>query len=502
MTSPPTNEPTTQEPPTAPGSSILSPGPDRDGFDPRPTAVVIGAGSGGLTVAVGLSRFGKRVRLVERGRVGGDCTNVGCIPSKALLHATAEAAGAAAPRTGSEILAHVRARRDELWHHETEEFGSTDGIDLQFGSARILGPGRVEVTEPDGTVDLIETDHVVIATGSRPREIPIDGLRDQYLLTNESLFELEDPPAHLAIVGAGPIGVEMATAFARLGTKVTLLDAAERVLPTGLPEASSLVATSLTRAGVDIRTSRIATSFDPASGRLELATLADTETTVGIVDGVDRVLVAVGRVPNTDGLGLGELGVDTDRGGRIVVNGKSRSSVDGIWAVGDASDRGGTTHAANAWGRRIIKAIIAPPAPAGPEPILPAVTFADPEAASIGVQPVEVPADVRRVVVDLSRSDRAFTDEATDGVVIVDVRRFSGRILGATIVGPRAGELISIFSLAMKNGIRFPKWYGVVWPYPAYADVLGRAVDDYMSEHLMNLHKDFPRWLLGRIRRS
>ncbi len=115
---------------------------------------------------------------------------------------------------------------------------------------------------------------------------------------------------------------------------------------------------------------------------------------------------------------------------------------------------------------------------------------------------MEVPADVRRVVVDLSRSDRAFTDEATDGVVIVDVRRFSGRILGATIVGPRAGELISIFSLAMKNGIRFLEWYGVVWPYPAYADVLGRAVDDYMSEHLMNLHKDFPRWLLGRIRRS
>ncbi|MEL6981778.1 MAG: NAD(P)/FAD-dependent oxidoreductase [Actinomycetota bacterium] len=478
-----------------------------DRFDPAPTAVVIGAGSGGLTVAVGLSRFGKRVRLVDRGRVGGDCTNVGCIPSKALLHASAEAAGAAAPRTGAEILAHVRARRDQLWHHETEEFGATDGIDLQFGDARIVTPNRVEVTEPDGTVDVIETEHIVIATGSRPREITIEGLRGHRLLTNESLFELDEPPSHLAIVGAGPIGVEMATAFVRLGTRVTLLDAADRVLPAGLPEASALVAKALSDSGVDVRPGRIATAYDEAGGRLTLGTVsgagADADGGVGeAIDGVDRVLVAIGRVPNTDGLGLESLGVELGRGGQIVVDGKGRSSVDGIWAVGDASDRGGTTHAANAWGRRIIKAIIAPPAPAGPEPILPAVTFASPEAASIGVQPVEVPSDVRRVVVDLSRSDRAFTDEATDGVVIVDVRRFSGRVLGATIVGPRAGELISIFSLAMKNGIRFPKWYGVVWPYPAYSDVLGRAVDEFMLEHLRNLHRDFPRWLVGRLRRS
>lgn len=470
-------------------------------FDPHPTAVVVGAGSGGLTVAVGLSRFGKRVRLVEQGRVGGDCTNVGCIPSKALLHATASAGG----RTGTEILAHVRSRRDELWHHETDEFGSTDGIDLQFGTARVVGSGRVEVTAADGSVDVVETDNVVIATGSRPWAIPIDGLSGPRLVTNETLFELEEVPSHLAIVGAGPIGVEMATAFARLGTRVTLLDAAERVLPTGLAAASDLVAGALRAAGVDVRTGRVATGYDETTGRLELGTLSGPRGTAGdateSVDGVDRVLVAVGRVPNSDGLGLEDLGVETDRGGRITVDAKSRTSVGGIWAVGDVSDRGGTTHAANAWGRRIIKAIIAPPAPAGPEPIIPAVTFADPEAASIGVQPADVPADVRRIVVDLARSDRAFTDEAGDGIVIVDVRRFSGRVLGATIVGPRAGELISIFSLAMTNGIRFPKWYGVVWPYPAYADVLGRAVDDFMSEHLTNLHRDFPRWLVGRLRR-
>jgi pyruvate/2-oxoglutarate dehydrogenase complex dihydrolipoamide dehydrogenase (E3) component len=464
-------------------------------FDPNPAAVVIGSGSGGLTVAVGLTHFGKRVRMIERDRVGGECTNVGCIPSKALLHATANPDG----RSGPEILAHVRERRDELWRHETDEFTAADNIDLQFGTARIVGPGRVEVTAADGSVDVVETDHIVVATGSRARHLPIEGLDHERVLTNENLFELACPPSHLAIVGGGPIGVEMATAFARLGTRVTVVDVADRVLPAMLAEASAIVTRSLAATGVDVRTGRAAVAYDATSGQLTLRAEADGATE--IVDAVDRVLLAVGRVPNTDDLGLEDVGVEIDRGGHIVVDDKGRSSVKGIWAVGDASDRGGTTHAANAWGRRVIKAIVAPPAPAGALPVIPAVTFADPEAASIGEQPDEVPGDVRRVVVDLSRSDRAFTDEAGDGVVIVDVRRFSGRVLGATVVGPRAGELISVFSLAMKAGIRFPKWYGVVWPYPAYADVLGRAVDDFMGEHLRNLHRDFPRWAIGAVTR-
>lgn len=510
---------------------------------PTPHAVVIGAGSGGLTVAVGLATLGRRVRLVERGRVGGDCTNTGCIPSKALLHATATmAASGLAP---SEVLAHVRRRRDELWCHETEEYGNTDNIDLQFGTARILGPGRVEVTTVDGTAEVVECRHIVVATGSRPREVPIQGLDGHHQLTNENLFELESPPAHLAILGAGAIGVEMATAFSRLGGRVTLVEGADRILPTYLPEASAIVTRRLEAAGVDVRVASMATGYRPVTGTLTLRPAADGGTGAGgsppprggprdgggpiggdrraAIDGVDRVLVAVGRAPNTEGLGLAEVGVEIDRMGRIVTNTRGRASVPGIWAVGDASDRGGTTHAASAWGRRVFKAIVAPPAPAGSEPIVPAVTFTDPETAMIGHQPIEVPVDVRRIVVDLSRSDRSFTDRpvtaaggesGTDrpvtgpesepcpkGVVIVDVRRVSGRILGATVVGPAAGELISVFSLAMANRVRFPRWYGVVWPYPAHADVLGRAVDDFMIDHLRNLHRDLPRWLAGRLHR-
>ncbi len=462
---------------------------------PEPHTVVIGAGSGGLTVAVGLSSFGKRVRLVERAEVGGDCTNVGCIPSKALLHASANQSG----RTDAEILAHVRARRDQLRDEETEHFGSTDGIDLQFGTARVVAPGVVEVVAADGSVETIEAKHVVVATGSRARRLPIDGLPEERYLTNQELFEETAAPAKLVIVGAGPIGVEMATAFRRLGSHVVLLDAASRVLPTMLPDASAVVHRALERSGVDVRPGMVATSFDEASSTMHIGPLGGEATDA--IAAVDRVLMAVGRVPNSDGLGLDELGVEMDRG-LIVVNAKGESSLERVWAVGDVSAEGGTTHLANAWGRRVIKAIIAPPAPAGKKPVHPAVTFSSPEAAMIGEQPDEAPSHIRRITYDLTKADRSFTDEVEDGIIVVDVRRFSGRIVGATIVGPRAGELISTFSLAMTAGIKLQKWYPVVWPYPAYSDALGAVVDDFMLQHLKNLHRDFPRWLWGRLRRK
>ena len=460
-----------------------------------PDAIVIGAGSGGLTVAVGLSSFGKRVRLVERAEVGGDCTNVGCIPSKALLHATAEPAG----RTSLEILAHVRDRRDYLRDEETEHFGSVDGIDLQFGTARLLGDDKVEVTGSDGRTEVVEAKHIIIATGSRARRLNIEGLPEDRYLTNEELFEESDAPSKLVIVGAGPIGMEMATAFRRLGTEVVVLDAAAQILPLMLPDAAAVVHRAMESAGVDLRPGLVATSFDAATNTLHVGPLDGGES--GAVTGVDRVLVAVGRVPNSEDLGLDEVGVELDHG-RIVVNAKGQSSVDNVWAVGDVSTEGGTTHIANAWGRRVIKAIVFPPMPAGPKPLHPAVTFAAPEAASIGSQPVDVPSHVRRITYDFAKADRSFTDEVDDGIIIVDVRRFSGRILGATIVGPRAGELISTVSLAMTAGIKLQKWYPVVWPYPAYSDALGAVVDDFMLQHLKNVHKDFPRWLWGRIRRK
>lgn len=463
---------------------------------PPPDAVVIGAGSGGLTVAVGLSKFGKRVRLIEKADVGGDCTNVGCIPSKVLLHATAEPDN----RTPAQILAHVRERRDHLRDEETEHFGNVEGIDLQFGSARIAAPGVVQVTTPNGTIETIETRHIVVATGSKARRLAIDGLPDHRYLTNVELFEEATSPDRLVIVGAGPIGVEMATAFRRLGTEVVVLDAAPQILPAMLPEAAAVLHRALESQGVDLRPGLVAKRFDETTRTLHIGPL-DSDATQSIAD-VDRVLMAVGRVPNSADLGLEGVGVELDKAGHIVVNAKGESSLEKVWAVGDVSTEGGTTHIANAWGRRIIKAIIAPPAPAGAKPLHPAVTFSSPEAATIGIQPVEVPSDVRRITYDYAKADRSFTDGVEDAIIIVDVRRFSGKLLGATVVGPRAGELISTFSVAMSAGVKFQKWYPVVWPYPAYSDALGAVVDDFMLQHLRNMHKDFPRWMWGRLRRK
>lgn len=462
--------------------------------------VVIGAGSGGLTVAVGLSRLGRSVVLVEGHHIGGDCTNVGCIPSKSLLHHSRLQAVAwpAARRGTREILASVRARRTALRLHEVDEFGSMDGIDLRFGRARLLGDGRVEIAEASGRTVAMVAKHIVLATGSVPRRIPIDGVPEQMVVTNDELFELDDVPDHLVIVGGGPIGVEMAVAFVRLGSRVTVLEAAAQLLPQMLPEAAAVVHRSLTAMGIDVRVGAVAHRYDQDLGSIAVGPPGGDAT--GTIAGVDRVLMAVGRVPNTDGLGLDVARVDTDAGGRIVIDAKGRTSADGIWACGDVTDRGGTTHLANAWGRRIIKHIVAPIAPAGAEPERPAVVFTDPEAGSIGVQPVDVPDDVMRLRVAIADIDRGYTDELGDGVLIVDVRRFSGKVLGATVVGPRAGELIGLFALAMKNDLAFPKWYGTVWPYPTYGEAIGRAVDDYAAATLTRLPRELAGWARGRLR--
>ncbi len=465
---------------------------------PTPDVVVIGAGSGGLTVAVGLSRLGRSVMLVEGHHVGGDCTNVGCIPSKSLLHHSHEFANAApgTRRSTADILAAVRARRTALREHEVDEFGSAEGIDLRFARARLLGNGRVELTDANGSATTVAAKHIVVATGSAPHRIAIDGLPDDLVVTNNELFELDDVPQHLAIVGGGPIGLEMAVAFRRLGSRVTVLDAAPQVLPQLLPEAAAVVHQSLVDAGIDVRPGTVAHHWDERERALAVGPLGGSPTDT--LSGIDRVLMAVGRTANTKGLGLETAGVATNERGQIVIDAKSRTNVDGIWACGDVTDRGGTTHLANAWGRRIIKHILAPVAPAGAEPLRPAVAFTDPEAGSIGSQPVDVPDDVMRLRVDLADIDRGYTDELASGLLIVDVRRFSGKVLGATAVGPRAGELIGLFSLAMKNDLAFHKWYGTVWPYPTYGEAIGRLVDEYMATTLPNLPRELKGWVRGR----
>lgn len=479
--------------------------PARRRFD----AIVIGSGSGGLTVAVGLGRFGRNVLLVERLHMGGDCTNTGCVPSKTLLHETAAlAAGSGDDPTA--IMARVRARRDALRDHEVEEFGGAEGVTFVYGSA-VLNPDRsVSIAHRDGTVWQATADDVVLATGSSPRIVPVPGLDDEapgpVVLTNNELFELPEPPAHLAIVGAGAVGLEMAQAFRRLGSAVTVVELADQVLPGVLPEAARIIAQTLSDLGVTIRTGVQAVGYQADGGRVVLAPAGDTVATTNggriTVDGVDRVLMAVGRVPNTSGLGLADAGVELDDRGAVVIDGRGRTSTKGVWAVGDVTTKGGTTHSASIWGRRIIQSIVHPYLPVGDEPLRPSVTFTDPEVAAIGEQPVEPPADVVRLTVDISAIDRSYTDRVDHGILIVDVRPPTGAVLGATIVGPRAGEVITTFSLAMKSGIAFHRWYGTVIPYPTYSEVITEAVEQYLSAAASDMTGHTARWATGLWRRT
>lgn len=452
-------------------------------------AIVIGSGSGGLTVAVGLATLGRSVLLIERHQMGGDCTNTGCIPSKSLLHQS----GLVAPSTadGFEVLARVRARRDGLRHHEEQEFGGMDGIELRYGRAELLAPGRIRVTPDDGEPWQATADQVVVATGSSPIRLDIPGLPADRVLTNLELFEIEQVPAGLAIVGGGAIGAEMAVAFRRLGVTVSIVEAEERILPGILPAVSDMVARSLTERGIELVTGVRATGYDAGTGRLL--------HTAGSVD-ADRVLMAVGRRPNTEGLGLARLGVELDETGRIVTDNRGRTNVAGLWAVGDVADTGGSTHMARAWGRRVFQSIVHPRLPIGEEPPVVRGVFTEPEVATIGTQPETPPSDVERVTVDGTAVDRVYTDEVDHALLIVDVRRFTGTVLGATVVGPRAGEVLLPFSLAMRAGVPFHRFYGMVVPYPSHGDIVTAAVDRHLSATLSDLPRQFGSWATGRLR--
>jgi pyruvate/2-oxoglutarate dehydrogenase complex dihydrolipoamide dehydrogenase (E3) component len=452
---------------------------------PAPRAVVIGSGSAGLTVAVGLAGLGHRVAVVERGPVGGDCTNVGCIPSKTLIHLSHS--GPPDP------WAEVRAKRDGLEREERATLDAHPLIELVQGEAQITAPGDVSVTAPDRSVRRLRAPHIVIATGSQPITIDVPGLAPEHVLTNETFFELDQTPDHLVVIGGGPIAVELAVAIRRLGAQVTVIEAADRVLPREDPEASAIVDQALRHSGVDVHIGTTAERFDGHSRTLHLSDGSE-------VGDVDRVLIAIGRRPRSSGLGLRAVGL-ADDGAALRTDTWGRTEVKGIWAVGDVTGRTATTHEANAMARRTVQAIGLPKLPRiGRPPTIPNATFTDPEVASVGHSPADIerrwpPYARLRLRADLADTDRGLTDDIVDGAVIVDVERFTGRILRATIVGPSAAEAIGIFTLAIDRRISMHRLYRLVHPYPTFASAIGRVADDFTRQTLPNLRTEASAWV-------
>jgi pyruvate/2-oxoglutarate dehydrogenase complex dihydrolipoamide dehydrogenase (E3) component len=460
--------------------------------------IVIGSGSGGLTAAIGLAGLGRKVALIEGKHVGGDCTNVGCVPSKTLIHL---ARNFKPGMNADEALQEVIRKRDALREKETEEVQHIENLTFVRGMAKFSGPKMLEVTL-DGATRQFTADHIVIATGARPRWLDIPGLPAERALTNETLFDLTSAPKHLVIVGAGVIALEMAFAFHKLGVRVTMFALDERPLITAIPEASAAIQAELERAGIVTHYNATASSFDEST---QILRLRQGEWEI-LVHDVDKVLIAIGRVRNLDQLALEKAGIRVDPRQGVLVNSYGETNVKGVYAIGDVTPTSAYTHSANAQGRRVSQRIAIPFLPlAKEEPLFPNATFSDPEVATVGLTPAQLaerfhPDLIKRIRVEFKEhTDRGYTDSIENGFIIIDAVRLTGQIVHATIVGLRASEMVSFFTLAMNQKISLYKIYRLVYPYPTYSSGILKAADFFVRETLTNLRQEIVAYLRYRF---
>jgi pyruvate/2-oxoglutarate dehydrogenase complex dihydrolipoamide dehydrogenase (E3) component len=462
------------------------------------STIIIGAGSGGMTVAVGLSTMGHKVALIEGQHVGGDCTNVGCVPSKTLIHLAKNFNPSLDANTA---LKEVTRKRDALRDLETEEVQHMENLTFIDGWAKFTGPKSLSVTQNDIVTHQLTADQIVISTGARPRDLEISGLPPERYLTNLNLFDLTQLPKHLVIVGAGVIALEMAFAFQKFGTQVTMLALDPRPLMQAIPEASEAIQAEIERRGIQTYYGATAHAYNKRTQTLNIQSGEDTLP----IENVDQVLVAIGRIRNIDNLALETAGIEYDRDG-IEVNHYGETTVKGVYAIGDVTPTSAFTHSANAQGRRVSQRIAFPWLPLKrKEPIFPNATFSDPEVATVGMTPQELanhchPEAIKRIRVDFKTdTDRGYTDDIENGFIIVDAVRLTGKILHATIVGPRASEMISFFTLAISQGISLYKIYRLVYPYPTFSSGILKIADYFMRDTLTNIRKELFTYLRYRF---
>ncbi|MDE0943933.1 MAG: FAD-dependent oxidoreductase [Alphaproteobacteria bacterium] len=461
---------------------------------------IIGAGSGGLSVAAGASQLGASVALVERHLMGGDCLNFGCVPSKALLAAgksahNMETAGrfgltAVDPNAGAgvdvkAVRQHVRDVIAGIAPHDSVERFRALGVNVIEGAAKFTGPREVEVEveiEDAGqsvTARRITARRFVIATGSSPFVPPIPGLDKAPFLTNETLFEYDDPMAHLIVIGGGPIGVEMSQAHQRLGVQVTLIEK-HRILAKDDPEMATVVHNRLAKEGVNILTGCNVERITPDSGDGITVHLDDGQAISG-----SHILVAAGRKANVSGLNLEAANVDYSPRG-IVVDRRLRTSNKKIFAIGDVAGGLQFTHVAGHHAGIVIRnALFRLPAKAK-QTAIPWVTYTDPELAQVGLQETDARAeagDIHILRFPFAENDRAQAERDTDGLIKIITAK-NGRVLGVTIVGPHGGDLIQPWVLAVEQGLKIGAMAGAIWPYPTFGEVGHRAAGSYFVPKL------------------
>jgi pyruvate/2-oxoglutarate dehydrogenase complex dihydrolipoamide dehydrogenase (E3) component len=450
----------------------------------RYNLVVVGGGTAGLVAAAGAAGLGATVALVEKGLLGGDCLNFGCVPSKALIRTARAAAEMRAAATYGiqpvdvrvdfgRVMERMRRLRAELSAKDSaRRYRDELGVDVFIGEARFTSANTVEV---DGQT--LRFHRACIATGARAAVPPIPGLAEAAYLTNETVFSLTELPRRIAVLGAGPIGCEISQTFQRFGAEVTLLARGPHILPREDEDAACLVEQSMRRDGMRLLTD-VSVGHVQRRGREKVLTLKEGGTRRELA--VDEILVGVGRVPNVAGLGLEAAGVEYDELHGVTVDDRMRTSNRRIFAAGDVASRFKFTHMSDATARIVIRNALF----CGRDRIsaltVPWCTYTDPEIGHVGLSEREAyrrGIAVRTLVQDLRDVDRAVVDSETSGLVKVHVRKGKDQIIGATVVANHAGEMLSELTLAIARGVGLGAVATVIHPYPTQAEAIKKVAD-------------------------
>lgn len=466
--------------------------------DPKPkpsyNLVVIGAGAGGLVSAAGAAGVGARVALIESHLLGGDCLTVGCVPSKALLRC---AKAAAAVRNASEFGINVggevsvdfglvmerlrRLRAGIAPVDSAQRYSEKLGVDVFMGKGRFSGRNTIEVNG-----QTLKFAKAVVATGGTAAVPPIAGLKQAPYLTNASIFNLTELPARMGVIGAGPIGIEMAQAFQRLGSQVTILSRDSKILSREDPDAAKVVETSLRRDGVSFAYHLTFKRVESRGGKPPVTVVVEDSQGERSLE-FDALLIATGRKPNVAGLGLEEAGIDFDERKGVAVSDRMQTTNRDVYAVGDVASKYQFTHMSDFGARLVIRNALFFGRDKFSSLLIPWATYTDPEVAHVGLYERDLEErgiEYTTISRDFDDVDRAIVDGETEGFVKVHVKKGKDQILGATIVGSHAGDMISEISVAIHAGMGLGKLASVIHPYPTAAEAIRQCGDAYNRSRL------------------
>jgi len=483
----------------------------------RYNIVVIGAGTAGLITAVIAASLGAKVALIEKHLMGGDCLNVGCVPSKAMIRAArawanlrnAEEFGLHIPPgvkyDFGAAMARMRKLRARISHNDSIHRYTKLGVDVYIGSGRFTDGKTIQVEGPAGdrTLNFVKA---AVCTGARASSLPISGLKEAGYLNNETVFSLTELPQRIGVIGAGPIGCELAQSFARFGSQVYLIEALHGVMPNEDRDAAEIVEQHMLRDGVKLLCCGKELTVEKTAGGKRL-TVESHGQQYDVT--VDEILVSAGRTPNVEGIGLEAVAVEYDKNG-VKVNARLQTTNPRIFAAGDICSRYKFTHAADAMAQIVIQNALFPhPFGLGyasvESLIMPWCTFTEPEVAHVGMYEKdarEKGLEVETYTCKLDEVDRAILDGEEEGFARIHIQKGTDKIVGATIVAAHAGDMISEFSVLMKAGAGAKTLAGTIHPYPTQAEVNKKVVNLWRKAHFTPWTKNILMKLFVWMRRG